>query len=148
MTWLELRLPPGASVPARAARVMRDHVRVRLALFLCWIVAAGWGVFFLTALAPSSVGYGGVAILHFVIGYVWGSAAVASPMTARLALFGTFLAGAFTLVALAGGTIESYFAWAGPLAAIALSDTTSTRNVLYSIGWFLAGFALLAIAFL
>jgi hypothetical protein len=99
-------------------------------------------------MAPSSIAFGGVALLHFLVGYVWGTAAMAAPLTARLALFGIFLAGAFTRVALGVGTVEWYFAWAGLLAAIALADTTTPRNVAYSVAAFVAGFALLSLAFL
>jgi hypothetical protein len=111
-------------------------------------VSAGWGVFYLTALAPSSVGYGGVALFHFLAGYVWGTAMMAAPLTARLALFATFLAGAFTRVAVGAGTVEWLFAWAGPLAAMAVSDTTAPRNLLYSVGWFVAGLLVASLAFL
>ena len=93
------------------------------------------------------MGFGGVALFHFVVGYAWGNAVMAAPLTMRLALFGTFLAGAFTGVAFGVGTIEFYFAWAGPVAAIALSDTTTSRNILYSVGAFIAGFALLSLLF-
>ena len=73
---------------------------------------------------------------------------MAAPLTARLALFGIFLGGAFTRVALGAGTVEWFFAWIGPLAAIALADMTSTRNILYGVAAFGAGFALLSLAFL
>lgn len=105
-------------------------------------------MFYLVALAPTSVGFGGVALFHFVVGYVWGNAVMAAPLTMRLALFGTFLAGAFTGLAFGVGTIELYFAWAGPVAAIALSDTTSSRNIVYTVVAFVAGFALLSLVFL
>ena len=105
-------------------------------------------MFYLTAMAPSSVGFGGVALLHFLVGYVWGTAMMAAPLTARLALFGIFLGGAFTRVALGAGTVEWYFAWAGPLAALALADVTTPRNIAYSVVAFVAGFALLSLAFL
>ena len=99
-------------------------------------------------MAPSSVAHGGIALFHFLAGYVWGTAVMAAPLTARLALFGTFLGGGFTRVALGAGTPEWLFAWAGLLAAIALSDTTSMRNIAYTVGWFVAGFLLLSVFFL
>lgn len=75
---------------------------------------------------------------------------MAAPLTARLALFGTFLGGAFLATAVLVGTVEWVFAWAGPLAALALADTTSPRNITYSIVAFVAGLALgvLALALL
>ncbi len=99
-------------------------------------------------MAPTSVAFGGVALFHFLAGYVWGTAVMAAPLTARLALFGTFLGGGFTRVALGAGTSEWFFAWAGLLAAIALSDTSSPRNVAYSVGAYVAGFALLSLFYL
>ena len=61
-------------------------------------------------------------------------------MTAPLALFGTLAAGAFTRLALGMGTSESYFAWAGPLAALALADTTTPRNIASSLAAFALGY--------
>jgi hypothetical protein len=119
----------------------------RLAVLVSWAVAAGWGVFYLIAVAPSSVPFVGVALLHFFAGYAWGRAVMAQPMTIRLALVGTFFAGAFTRLALGVGTGELYFAWAGPLAAAALSDTTNTRNLLYSGAAFVIGYLLMSLAF-
>src|SRR3954468_6125953 len=117
----------------------------RAAVFICWIVAAGWGLYYLIAVAPPSVPFVGVALLHFAIGYIWGKGVMAAPMTIRLALLGTFLGGVFTRVALGVNTSETYFAWAGPLAAGALSDTTSARNLLYSGAAFVLGYLLLAL---
>ena len=119
----------------------------RAAVFVCWLVAAGWGLYYLIAVAPSSVPFVGVALLHFVIGYMWGKAVMAQPMTIRLGIFGIFLAGVFTRMALGVGTGEQYFAWAGPLAAAALSDSTSLRNVLYSGAAFVIGFLLIGLAY-
>ena len=87
-----------------------------------------------------------MALLHFAIGYVWGRCVMADPMTVRTALLGTFVAGVFTRLALGVGTAELYFAWAGPLAATALSDTTRPRNFAYSALAFVVGF--LAISWL
>lgn len=103
-------------------------------------------MFYLAALAPSSVGFGAVAIFHFIVGYVWGTGMMAAPLTARLALFGTFLGGAFACVSLLVGTVEWLFAWAGPLAALGLADTTSPRNITYSMTAFVAGAVLAALA--
>jgi len=71
---------------------------------------------------------------------------MASPMTMPLALAGTFAAGAFTRLAVGMGTAEIYFAWVGPLAALALSDTTSLRNLGYSAAAF--GFGIVALLWL
>ena len=99
-------------------------------------------------MAPQAVGFSGAAIFHFIVGYVWGTAAMARPMTIRLALLGIFLSGAFTRVALGIGTVEFYFSWAGPLAAAAMADVTSTRNIAYSAAAFVGGFALLSLLLL
>jgi hypothetical protein len=106
-------------------------------------VAAGWGVYYLVAVASTSVPFVFVAVAHFIIGYVWGRAVMTPRMTMFLALTGTFMAGAFTRLALGMGTGEIYFAWAGPLAAAALSDSTSGRNLAYSAGAFVLGYAAL-----
>jgi hypothetical protein len=119
----------------------------RAAVFVCWVVAAGWGLYYLIAVAPSSVPFVGVAVLHFIIGYVWGKAVMAQPMTIRIALLGTFLAGVFTRMALGVATPEVYFVWAGPLAAAALSDSTSLRNVLYTGVAFVIGYLLMGLAY-
>jgi len=111
-------------------------------------VAAGWGVFYLVAMAPSAIAFSGVALFHFFAGYVWGNAVMAAPLTARLALFGIFLAGAFTRLALGVDTVEYFFAWAGPVAAVALADSTSSRNIASAAIAFVAGFALMSLAFL
>lgn len=104
----------------------------RVALAAAWIVAAGWGIFYLVALAPSSAAYVGFAIAHFAAGYALGSALMARQMTATLAMIGTALAGALTVLALHSGTIEWVFAPIGPIAAVALSDTTNRRNIVSS----------------
>ncbi len=84
-----------------------------------------------------------VAVAHFIIGYVWGRGVMASPMTMPLALFGTVAAGVFTRLAVGMGTEEIYFAWVGPLAAAALSDSTNIRNLVYSAAAFALGFVAL-----
>jgi hypothetical protein len=119
----------------------------RAAVFVCWLVAAGWGLYYLIAVAPTSVPFVGVAVLHFIIGYAWGKGVMAQPMTIRVALLGIFLAGVFTRMALGVGTGESNFFWAGPLAAAALSDSTSARNVIYSGAAFVVGYLLIGLAY-
>jgi hypothetical protein len=119
----------------------------RFAVFVCWLVAAGWGLYYLIAVAPTSVPFVGVAVLHFIIGYAWGKGVMAQPMTIRVALLGIFLAGVFTRMALGVGTGESNFFWAGPLAAAALSDSTSARNVIYSGAAFVVGYLLIGLAY-
>jgi len=84
-----------------------------------------------------------VAVAHFIIGYIWGRGVMASPMSMPLALAGTLAAGAFTRLAVGMGTEEIYFAWVGPLAAGALSDATSIRNLGYSAAAFVLGFVAL-----
>ena len=120
----------------------------RAVVMVCWFVAAGWGLYYLIAVAPSSVPFVGVALLHFIIGYAWGKGVMAQPMTIRVALLGIFLAGVFTRLSLGVGTSESYFFWAGPLAAGALSDSTSARNVLYSGAAFVIGYLLMSLFYL
>ena len=117
-------------------------------VMVCWLVAAGWGLYYLIAVGPTSVPFVGVAVLHFIIGYAWGKGVMAQPMTIRVALLGIFLAGVFTRMALGVGTSESYFFWAGPLAAGALSDSTSARNVLYSGAAFVIGYLLMSLFYL
>jgi hypothetical protein len=95
------------------------------------------------AAASSSAAFVADAVVHFVAGYAWANAVIARPITAPLAMFGIAMAGAFTRVALAMGTAEAGFAWIGPLAAIALSDSTSTRNVVSSVVAFAVGYVAL-----
>ena len=111
----------------------------RLALAASWIVAAGWGILYLVAFAPSSAAYVGFTVVHFAAGYAFGTAIMARPMTATLAMFGTALAGALTILALQSGTSEVLFAPFGPVAAVALSDTTNRRNVMSSAVAFAVG---------
>lgn len=84
-----------------------------------------------------------VALAHFAIGYAWGRAIMAAPLTMPLALAGIAAAGVFFRLALAMGTNEVAFAWAGPLAAVALADTTSRRNLAYSAAAFVVGYVAL-----
>ena len=115
----------------------------RLALAASWIVAAGWGILYLVAFAPSSAAYIGFTVAHFAAGYAFASALMARQMTATLAMVGTALAGALTILALHSGTTELLFAPVGPIAAVALSDTTSRRNVVSSVVAFALGFVAL-----
>ena len=115
----------------------------RLALAASWIVAAGWGILYLVAFAPSSAAYVGFTVAHFAAGYAFASALMARQMTATLAMVGTALAGVLTILALHSGTTELLFAPFGPIAAVALSDTTSRRNVVSSVVAFALGFVAL-----
>ena len=116
----------------------------RIGLAAAWIGAAGWGILYLVAFAPSSVAFTVFAVVHFAAGYAFASALMARQMTVMLAMTGTVLAGAFTIAALNAGTVEWAFAPLGPIAAVALSDTTNRRNVLSSIVAFGVGFVALA----
>lgn len=116
----------------------------RLALAIAWIVAGGWGILYLVAFAATSIAYVGFAVAHFAAGYALGTALMARRMTATLAMIGTFFAGALTILALHSATVETLFAPAGPLAAVALSDTTNRRNIISSVVAFALGFVMLA----
>ena len=71
---------------------------------------------------------------------MWGRGVMTPQLGVPLALTGTLMAGAFTRLALGMGTSEIYFAWAGPLAAAVLSDTTTFRNIAYSAAAFVLGY--------
>ena len=81
-----------------------------------------------------------VAVAHFIIGYFWGRAVMTPQLGVPLALTGTLMAGAFTRLALGMGTNEIAFVWVGPLAAVALSDATTLRNLAYSGAAFVLGY--------
>ena len=115
----------------------------RVALAAAWIVAAGWGILYLVAYAPSSAAYVGFAVLHFAAGYAFASGVMTKQMTATLAMIGTALAGALTIVALNSQTSELLFAPFGPIAAVALSDTSNRRNIASSVAAFALGFVAL-----
>ena len=115
----------------------------RLALTAAWIVTAGWGIFYLVALAPSSPAYVGFAVAHFAAGYAFASGMMSRRMTPTLAMVGTAFAGAITILALHSETSELLFTPIGPIAAIALSDTSNRRNVLSSVLAFAIGALLL-----
>jgi hypothetical protein len=103
-----------------------------------------WGVYYLAAFASGSTAFTAAAVAHFVIGYAIGSAIMARPLGIPLALIATACAGGLTRLALAMGTGEIFFAWAGPLAAIALGDTSRPRNIAYSTAAFVLGYLALS----
>jgi hypothetical protein len=114
-----------------------------LALAACWIAAAGWGIYYLIVLAGSSPAYVANAVAHFVIGYLLARAIIARPISMPAALLATFAAGAYVRLALAFGGPEQLFSPLGLIAAVALSDTSTPRNVAYSALAFVLGFIVL-----
>jgi hypothetical protein len=112
----------------------------RTALVAGWIATAGWGIYYLVALAGSSPAFVANAVLHFICGYVWARAIMTPRLSVPLALAGTFVAGAYTRVAIGFGTPEFLFAPLGPIVAIALGDATSARNIVSSAIAFVVGF--------
>lgn len=116
----------------------------RVALAVAWLIAAGWGIYYVAVMGASNGAFVIAAFAHFVIGYAWAHALIARPLTMPLALFGILCAGAFTRMALGLGTTEVYMAWAGPLAAIALTDVTRARHIAYAAGAFALGLVLLS----
>lgn len=112
----------------------------RTALGAGWIATAGWGIYYLVAIAGSSPTFVANAVLHFIIGYIWARAIMTPQLSAPLALAGTIAAGAYARLASSFGTTEFVFAVLGPIVAIALADTSSTRNVVSSIAAFALGF--------
>jgi hypothetical protein len=116
----------------------------RTALVAGWIATAGWGIYYLIALGGSSPAFVANAVLHFIIGYIWGRAIMTPQLSAPLALAGTIAAGVYTRLAFGFGTTEFLFTPLGPIVAVALADLTSRRNILSSV----AAFALGVIAFL
>jgi hypothetical protein len=116
----------------------------RTALAAGWIATAGWGIYYLIALAGSSPAFVANAVLHFIIGYIWARAIMAPQLSAPLALAGTVAAGAYTRLAFGFGTTEFLFGVLGPIVAVALADSSSRRNILSSV----AAFGLGLVAFL
>jgi hypothetical protein len=112
----------------------------RTALVAGWIATAGWGIYYLIALAGSSPAFVANAVLHFIIGYIWARAIMTPQLSAPLALAGTVAAGAYTRLSSGFGTTEFLFAVLGPIVAFALADTSSTRNILSSVAAFALGF--------
>jgi hypothetical protein len=113
----------------------------RTALGAGWIATAGWGIYYLVALASSNPAFVANAVVHFITGYVWARAIMTPRLSAPLALAGTVAAGAYTRVAIGFSTPELLFAPLGPIVAIALGDASSTRNIASSAIAFVAGFA-------
>lgn len=115
----------------------------RTALAAGWIATAGWGIYYLVALAGSSPAFVANAVLHFIAGYVWGRAIMTPQLSVPLALAGTFAAGVYTRLAIGFGTPELVFAPLGPIVAVALADASSPRNIASSIAFFVLGFVAL-----
>jgi hypothetical protein len=112
----------------------------RTALGAGWIATAGWGIYYLVALAGSNPAFVANAVLHFIAGYVWARAIMTPRLSVPLAMAGTFAAGAYTRLAIGFGTPELLFAPLGPIVAIALGDGSSTRNIVSSAIAFVVGF--------
>jgi hypothetical protein len=115
----------------------------RVALAACWLAAAGWGLFYIVAMAAQQPSYAAAAIAHFIIGYALGAALMARPLTQISALIAIVGAGAFTRVAMAFGMPELLFAPLGPIAAFAAADWATPRNLASSIVAFVVGFVAL-----
>ena len=112
-----------------------------LALAACWIAAAGWGIYYLIALAGSSPPYVANAVAHFIVGYVLARAIMAPrPLSMLLALFVTFASGVYVRLAIAFGGPELFFAPLGLLAAAAVSDISAPRNIAYSVAALVLGY--------
>jgi len=111
----------------------------RTALAAGWIATAGWGIYYLIALAGSSPAFVANAVLHFIIGYIWARAIMAPQLSAPLAIAGTVAAGAYTRLAFGFGTTEFLFTPLGPIVAVALADVSTPRNIASSALAFVAG---------
>ena len=111
----------------------------RTALAAGWIAAAGWGIYYLIALAGSSPAFVADAVLHFIIGYIWARAIMTPQLSAPLALAGTVAAGVYTRLAFGFGTSEFLFTPLGPIVAVALADTSTPRNIASSLVAFVVG---------
>jgi len=112
----------------------------RTALAAGWIATAGWGLYYLVALAGSSPAFVANAVVHFITGYLWARAIMAPQLSVPLALAGTVAAGAYTRVVLGFATPEVIFAPLGPIVGLALADTSSARNIASSVVAFVLGF--------
>jgi hypothetical protein len=110
-----------------------------VALVAGWIATAGWGIYYLVAVAGNSAAFVGNAVLHFVIGYIWARAIMTPQLSAPLAIAGTVAAGVYTRLAFGFGTSEFLFTPLGPIVAIALADTSSPRNIASSVIAFIVG---------
>jgi hypothetical protein len=113
----------------------------RTALAAGWIATAGWGIYYLVALAGSSPPFAASAALHFIVGYVWARAIITPRLSAPLALAGTVTAGVYTWLAIGFATPELLFAPLGPIVAVALGDASSARNIVSSVIAFVVGFS-------
>ncbi|TME86540.1 MAG: hypothetical protein E6I44_13020 [Chloroflexi bacterium] len=111
----------------------------RTALAAGWIATAGWGIYYLIALAGSSPTFVANAVLHFIIGYIWARAIMAPQLSAPLAIAGTVAAGVYTRLAAGFGTTEFLFTPLGPIVAVALADASTARNITSSALAFVAG---------
>jgi len=111
----------------------------RTALAAGWIATAGWGIYYLIALAGSSPAFVANAVLHFIIGYIWARAIMAPQLSAPLAIAGTVAAGVYTRLAAGFGTTEFLFTPLGPIVAVALADASTARNITSSALAFVAG---------
>ena len=113
----------------------------RTALVAGWIATAGWGIYYLVAVAGNSSAFVGNAVLHFIIGYIWARAIMTPQLSAPLAIAGTVAAGVYTRLAFGFGTSEFLFTPLGPIVAVALADASTPRNIASSVLAFVAGFA-------
>jgi len=113
----------------------------RTALVAGWIAAAGWGIYYLVAVAGNSPAFVGSAVLHFIIGYIWARAIMTPQLSAPLAIAGTVAAGVYTRLAFGFETSEFLFTPLGPIVAVALADASTPRNIASSVLAFVAGFA-------
>ena len=111
----------------------------RTALVAGWIATAGWGIYYLVAVAGNSSAFVGNAVLHFIIGYIWARAITAPQLSAPLAIAGTVAAGVYTRLAFGFGTSEFLFTPLGPIVAVALADTSTPRNIASSVVAFVVG---------
>jgi len=111
----------------------------RTALVAGWISTAGWGIYYLVAVAGNSAAFVGNAVLHFIIGYIWARAIMTPQLSAPLAIAGTVAAGVYTRLAFGFGTDEFLFTPLGPIVAVALADTSSQRNIASSVVAFVVG---------
>ena len=110
-----------------------------MALVAGWVATAGWGIYYLVAVAGNSAAFVANAVLHFIIGYIWARAITAPQLSAPLAIAGTVAAGVYTRLAFGFGTSEFLFTPLGPIVAVALADTSTTRNIASSVVAFVVG---------
>ena len=111
----------------------------RTALVAGWVATAGWGIYYLVAVAGNSAAFVANAVLHFIIGYIWARAIMTPQLSAPLAIAGTVAAGVYTRLAFGFGTSEFLFTPLGPIVALALADLSSARNIASSVVAFVVG---------